>query len=232
MVALRTSKLSKNCASRGLVGPFRRAVRAEKGPPGLQGGGGGAAAPAALPWLRACCSMTNSNSMSTICFADRPIALHAPRGGGSEFCSCVETVLTIGRSQLKKGVVQVGAACYSGQTAETTTSTPIWTSAAAGALRRTSLLCTSTPFFNWEWPIVNIVSTQDRTRSPSSCCVQSDWSIWKINRRHRIWIRHWAEVQHFAGRIAHLQNNSTFVLKRGRHRVRWGKTPQNALHFA
>ena len=41
LVALRTSKLSKNCASRGLVGPFRRAARAEKGPPGLQGGGGG-----------------------------------------------------------------------------------------------------------------------------------------------------------------------------------------------
>ena len=40
LVALRTSKLSKNCASRGLVGPFRRAARAEKGPPGLQGGGG------------------------------------------------------------------------------------------------------------------------------------------------------------------------------------------------
>ena len=40
-MALRTSKLSKNCASRGLVGPFRRAARAEKGPPGLQGGGGG-----------------------------------------------------------------------------------------------------------------------------------------------------------------------------------------------
>ena len=48
-MALRTSKLSKNCASRGLVGPFRRAARAEKGPPGLQGGGGGAAAPAAPP---------------------------------------------------------------------------------------------------------------------------------------------------------------------------------------
>ena len=45
-MALRTSKLSKNCASRGLVGPFRRAARAEKGPPGLQGG---AAAPAAPP---------------------------------------------------------------------------------------------------------------------------------------------------------------------------------------
>ena len=40
-MALRTSKLSKNCASRDLVGPFRRAARAEKGPPGLQGGGGG-----------------------------------------------------------------------------------------------------------------------------------------------------------------------------------------------
>ena len=51
LVALRTSKLSKNCASRGLVGPFRRAARAEKGPPGLQGG---AAVPAAPPWLRAC----------------------------------------------------------------------------------------------------------------------------------------------------------------------------------
>ena len=58
LVALRTSKLSKNCASRGLVGPFRRAARAEKGPPGLQGGGGGgAAAPAAPPWLRACSNL-------------------------------------------------------------------------------------------------------------------------------------------------------------------------------
>ena len=44
-MALRISKLSKNCASRGLVGPFRRAQRAKKGPPGLQGGG--AAVPAA-----------------------------------------------------------------------------------------------------------------------------------------------------------------------------------------
>ena len=52
-MALRTSKLSKNCASRGLVGPFRRAARAEKGPPGLQGGGG-AAAPAAPPPLTTC----------------------------------------------------------------------------------------------------------------------------------------------------------------------------------
>ena len=53
-MALRTSKLSKNCASRGLVGPFRRAARAEKGPPGLQGGGGAAAPAAPPPWLRAC----------------------------------------------------------------------------------------------------------------------------------------------------------------------------------
>ena len=53
LVALRTSKLSKNCASRGLVDPFRRAARAEKGPR-PPGGGGGAAAPAAPPpWLRA-----------------------------------------------------------------------------------------------------------------------------------------------------------------------------------
>ena len=51
LVALRTSKLSKNCASRGLVGPFRRAARAEKGPPGLQWGGGGAAAPAPLGYV-------------------------------------------------------------------------------------------------------------------------------------------------------------------------------------
>ena len=43
LVALRTSKLSKNCASRGLVGPFRRAAR--KGPSWSPGGGG--AAPAA-----------------------------------------------------------------------------------------------------------------------------------------------------------------------------------------
>ena len=50
-MALRTSKLSKNCASRGLVGPFRRAARAEKGPPGLQGGGGCPRRPP--PWLRA-----------------------------------------------------------------------------------------------------------------------------------------------------------------------------------
>ena len=53
LVALRTSKLSKNCASRGLVGPFRRAARAEKGPPGLQGGGGGCPR-RPPPWLRAC----------------------------------------------------------------------------------------------------------------------------------------------------------------------------------
>ena len=53
LVALRTSKLSKNCASRGLVGPFRRAARAEKGPPGLQGGGGAAVPAAPPPWLRA-----------------------------------------------------------------------------------------------------------------------------------------------------------------------------------
>ena len=48
-MALRTSKLSKNCASRGLVGPFRRAARAEKGPPGLQGGGGGGRPPPPPP---------------------------------------------------------------------------------------------------------------------------------------------------------------------------------------
>ena len=51
LVALRTSKLSKNCASRGLVGPFRRAARAEKGPPGLQGGR--LPPPPPPPWLRA-----------------------------------------------------------------------------------------------------------------------------------------------------------------------------------
>ena len=51
LVALRTSKLSKNCASRGLVGPFRRAARAEKGPPGLQGGGGGGGCPRRPPPL-------------------------------------------------------------------------------------------------------------------------------------------------------------------------------------
>ena len=54
LVALRTSKLSKNCASRGLVGPFRRAARAEKGPPGLQGGGGGGGCPRRLPPLATC----------------------------------------------------------------------------------------------------------------------------------------------------------------------------------
>ena len=32
-MALRTSKLSKNCASRGLVGPFRRAARGLSPPP-------------------------------------------------------------------------------------------------------------------------------------------------------------------------------------------------------
>ena len=51
-MALRTSKLSKNCASRGLVDPFRRAARAEKDPPGLQGGGG-RLPPPSPPWLRA-----------------------------------------------------------------------------------------------------------------------------------------------------------------------------------
>ena len=37
--------------------------------------------------------------------------------------------------------------------------------------------------------------------------MQSDWPISKINRwhRHRFWIQYWAEVQHCAGRIAHLQ---------------------------
>ena len=49
LVALRTSKLSKNCASRGLVGPFRRAARAEKDNPGLQGGGGGGRPPPPPP---------------------------------------------------------------------------------------------------------------------------------------------------------------------------------------
>ena len=59
LVALRTSKLSKNCASRGLVGPFRRAARAEKGPPGLQGG---AAVPAAPPPLATCLPTINGTN--------------------------------------------------------------------------------------------------------------------------------------------------------------------------
>ena len=57
-MALRTSKLSKNCALRGLVGPFRRAARAEKGPPGLQGGGGGRLSPPPPP-LATCLSVVN-----------------------------------------------------------------------------------------------------------------------------------------------------------------------------
>ena len=64
-MALRTSKLSKNCASRGLVGPFRRAARAEKGPPGLQGGGGGAAAPATPP-LATCLDVLRSITMRRV----------------------------------------------------------------------------------------------------------------------------------------------------------------------
>ena len=64
LVALRTSKLSKNCASRGLVGPFRRAARAEKGPPGLQGGRPPPAAPP--PWLRACREETRHSIITTI----------------------------------------------------------------------------------------------------------------------------------------------------------------------
>ena len=48
-MALRTSKLSKNCASRGLVGPFRRAARAPKRALLASRGGGGAAAPPPPP---------------------------------------------------------------------------------------------------------------------------------------------------------------------------------------
>ena len=59
LVALRTSKLSKNCASRGLVDPFRRAQRAEKGPPGLQGGGG--RPPPPPPPLATCLVTSNYN---------------------------------------------------------------------------------------------------------------------------------------------------------------------------
>ena len=68
LVTLRTSKLSKNCASRGLVGPFRRAARAEKGPPGLQGGGGGGGRPRRPPPLGYVPALGNSTTAGTIAF--------------------------------------------------------------------------------------------------------------------------------------------------------------------
>ena len=64
LVALRTSKLSKNCASRGLVGPFRRAARAEKGPPGLQGGGRPRRHP--LGYVPVWVVLTHNHSIGTI----------------------------------------------------------------------------------------------------------------------------------------------------------------------
>ena len=49
-------------------------------------------------------SMTNSNRMSPISFADSPVAVHKSWGCGIEFCSCVQTVPTIGHNLTEKDV--------------------------------------------------------------------------------------------------------------------------------
>ena len=79
------------------------------------------------------------------------------------------------------------------------------------------------PFQVYSWKAIHLFSLafgqssklfehRSKTRHRTPRLVQSDWRICKTNRRHSVWIRHWAKLQHCAGRIAHLQNCSAFIL--------------------
>ena len=54
--------------------------------------------------------------------------------------------------------------------------------------------------------------TQEHNLNRTPRLVQSDWRICKSNRRLLVWNRHWAKLQHCAGRTEYLHNCLAFFL--------------------
>ena len=62
------------------------------------------------------------------------------------------------------------------------------------------------------WPSVKTVWTHERNLTPHPTVRANDWRICIYNRRHWVWYRHWAKLQHCAARIAHQENCWAFIL--------------------